>query len=163
MRLYDISNEFKAVMELAESGELSHEDLLDTIEAINLEFDEKAKNCLMMLKQFENETNSFDSEIKRLEQLKKLCASRTETMKEYLRENMQAMKRDKLDVGLFKVTLKAPSKAVEVLDESKIPAQFWVTIPESKKLDKSLLASELKLNKITGAQLVDGKRALLIR
>lgn len=163
MRLYEIANEFKAVMELAESGELPREALLDTIEAINLEFDEKAKNCLMMLKEFEGEGTKIEAELKRLEQLKQQCEKNSETLKEYLRENMQVMKRDKMDLGIFKVTLKAPSKAVEIVDEKKIPSQFWVTVPEQRKIDKASLAAELKLHPIEGAQLVDGKRALLIR
>jgi hypothetical protein len=64
---------------------------------------------------------------------------------------------------LFKLTLKAATKKTKVLDESKIPSEFFVTIPESKQLDKRALLAALKLGEIEGAELEDGKRALTIR
>lgn len=164
MRLYEIANEFKGLMQLAEDGELSPEAIADTLEALTCEFEEKAKALIIIKKQIEAQASAFKDEIDRMQNLKKLCEKQSDDIEEYLRVNMVAIKADKFDLGLFKVTLRKATQAVEVIDESKIPSQYWRVIPESKAVDKSLIATDLKAEKeIEGARLIDGKRALLIK
>lgn len=76
---------------------------------------------------------------------------------------MQASNQEKIDLGLFKLTLKKPTKQLGEIDESKINDKYFIVVPEIKKLDKRLLLSEAKLEEIDGVELVDSKRALLIK
>lgn len=163
MKLYEISEQFKQVQALFDNGDIDAQTLSDTVEGISLEFEDKARNCLMMARELEATSDGIKKEIDRLKALQKSIDSNADWLLDYIKTNMESTNQDKLDLGLFKVTLRAPTKAVNVLDESKLAAQFFRIIPESKAVDKVALAAALKLGAIEGAELVDGKRSLLIK
>lgn len=164
MKLYEIANNFAHVMDLAESGELDEQTAKDTLEAIGGEFEVKARNCMMIVRQLESDGAGIKAEIDRLKVLQDQNAKSVESLKEYIKSGMETIGSDKLDLGIFKLTLKAPTKAVEVTDATQIPSDYWRVVPETKAVDKSLIATMLKTGKeIPGAKLVDGKRALLIK
>lgn len=164
MRLFDIAQEYVQLLQLVDAGELSADDVKDTLESINAEFDVKARNCMMVVRQLQADEDGIKKEIDRLTALKKSISSSSENLIDYIKAGMEATSKDKLDLGLFKLTLKVATKAVEVVDESQIPAKYFRVIPESKVVDKVALSKDLKDEiEITGAKLVDGKRALLIK
>lgn len=162
MKLYEISNDYQGLLALADEGGLTQEAIADTVEALDHEFTDKARNCLMVVKQLEGQADTAKKEYERLKSLSDAYSKQAENLKEYIRYNMEATKKDKLDLGLFKLTLKKPTITADVLDESKIPAQYFTVIPESKKLDRRSLLADLKDHPIEGAELKPGKRALLI-
>lgn len=163
MKLYEISQEFLNLQSLLESGEIDQDTFNDTIEAIDCAFEDKARNCMMIKRQLEADSESIKAEIERLSVLKKSAEASAERITDYLRDNMATTGKDKLDLGLFKLTLRQPTKKLDVLDESLIPAEYWVVVPETKRVDKAGLTAALKLGEIEGARLIDGERALLIK
>lgn len=163
MKLYEISDQFKALRLMFDNGEIDADTLKDTLAGIDLEFEDKARNCLMMARELEATSEGIKKEIDRLKSLQKSVDSNSEWLLDYIKLNMEATGKDKLDLGLFKVTLRAPAKAVNIIDDSKIPAEYFRVIPESRQVDKTALSAALKLNKIEGAELIDGKRSLLIK
>lgn len=163
MKLYEISEQFKSIQAMFDNGDIDAETLKDTLEDIESEFEDKARNCLMMARDIESTSDGIKKEIDRLKSLQKQVDSNAEWLLDYIKFNMEVTKQDKLDLGLFKVTLRAPTKAVSVIDESKIPAEFFRVIPESKQVDKVALSAALKLHAVEGAELIDGKRSLLIK
>lgn len=163
MRLYELTNQFLQVQQLAENGELTPETISDTLEAISAEIDEKARAVVIVIKQLEAQSQAFDDEIARMAKLKKQCDSQALNLQEYLRDSMIQTGKDKLNLGLFSVTLRKASQKLNVLDESKIPGKYFETIPESKKLISSSLLADLKVGAVDGAELIDGKRGLLIK
>lgn len=164
MKLYEIANQYQQVLQLAEAGELDDQSAKDTLESISGEFSEKAKNCMMIVRQLESDGAGIKAEIDRLKALQDQNSKSVESLKDYIKIGMEAVGSDKLDLGIFKLTLKAPTKAVDVIDAALIPDDYWRVVPETKAVDKALIATMLKIGKeIPGAQLVDGKRALLIK
>lgn len=163
MKLYDIRNDYLGLLALADEGGLTHEAIADTVEALDHEFADKARNCLMVVKHLEGQANTAKAEYERLKALSDSYARQADSLKEYVRLNMEALNKDKLDLGIFKLTLKKPTITADVLDESKIPAQYFTVMPETKKLDKRTLLADLKDHPIEGAELKPGKRALLIK
>lgn len=164
MKLYEIANNYNHVLQLAEDGGLDDQTAKDTMEAISGEFDVKAKNCMMIVKKLESDAAGIKAEIDRLKSLQEQANKSIDSLKDYIKSGMEAMGSDKLDLGIFKLTLKAPTKAVEITDTSLIPADYWRVVPETKAVDKALIATMIKTGKeVPGANLVDGKRALLIK
>lgn len=164
MKLYEIANNYQQILQLAEAGELDEQTAKDTLESISGEFGEKAKNCMMIVRQLESDSAGIKSEIERLKALQLQTEKAAESLKDYIKYGMETVSIDKLDLGIFKLTLKAPTKAVEVTDTALIPGEYWRVVPETKAVDKSLIATMIKTGKeIPGAKLVDGKRALLIK
>jgi len=162
-KLYEIANEFSEVMAMVESGDLSIDDVKDTIDAMSMEFKDKAKNCLMFLRIKESEVDAAKKEIDRINAIKNSAQASCDKMKQYVKQCMEQMELKSLDLQTFKVTLKAPTQKVEVLEESKIPSEYFRVIPETKAVDKVKLLAALKLGEVEGAELVDGERALLIK
>ncbi len=164
MRLYDIAQEYNQLLQMVDAGELTAEDIKDTLESIGAEFDVKARNCVMVVRQFESDSAGIDKEIERLKMLQKSVDNSSERLLDYIKSGMVSVGKDKLDLGLFKLTLKAAAKAVEVTDEKKIPALYFREVPATKAVDKALIKSALSDGfAIEGAKLVDGKRALIIK
>lgn len=163
MKLYELRDEYQSLLNMVEEGELTAEQIADTMDAIGHEFDDKARNCLMMVKHLEGQQAIAMAEAERLESLSNSYETQADKLKEYIRGNMEALGRDKMDLGIFKVTLKKPTTTLGLVDESKIPASYYKIIPESKKLDKRALLADLKQSPIEGVELRDGKRALLIK
>lgn len=163
MKLYELNEAFVAVRTMFEDGEIDQQAFTDTIEQIDIDIEEKIKNCVIMMREHDSNAQRIKEEIDRLEKLAKAENAAAEWLEGYISRSMEATNKDKIDLGLFKLTLKAPTKKTEILDESKIPSQFWVTIPETKQLDKRALLAALKLAPVDGAELIDGKRALQVR
>lgn len=164
MRLYDIAQEYNQLLQMVDAGELSADDIKDTLESISAEFDVKARNCIMVVRQLESDSDGIAKEIDRLKSLQKSIDNSQSNLVDYVKSGMLSVGKDKLDLGIFKLTLRAATKAVEVTDESKIPALYFRVIPESKAVDKSLISAALKDGfEIEGAKLIDGKRALMIK
>ena len=163
MKLYQLTEEFKALNALYENGEIDAQVLADTLEGVQASFADKVRNCMMVRQSLAMEQSGIENEIARLKALLDANKKQVDSIDEYIKINMVESQQDKLDLGIFKLTLRAPVKAVNVIDESKIPSQFWRVIPEAKVVDKSALSAALKLGEIEGAELVDGKRALIIK
>lgn len=163
MRLYDIAQEYAQLLQMVDVGQLTQEMVADTLESIGAEFDDKARNCMMIVRQMQSDSAGVSAEIDRLKALQKSIDSSADNLLDYIKAGMLSTGKDKLDLGLFKLTLRQPTKAVSVIDESLIPEAFFRIIPESKAVDKTALASALKLGAVDGAVLVDGKRSLMVK
>lgn len=164
MKLYEIRDQYLGLLDLADDQAWSPEIIADTLEGINAEFDDKARNCLMLVKHLEHQASAAKAEVDRLKSIQSQAEKQAEGIKEYVRTNMESIGRDRLDLGLFKVTLRAPTKVANVIDEVQIPNRFWRVIPETLQLDKRSLLDALKAGEqVEGAALADGKRALLIK
>jgi prophage DNA circulation protein len=163
MKLYEIANEYRELLAMVEDGELSADDIADTLEAMDASFEHKARNCLMVMKELEAAAAGAKAEAERLSALASSRKTQAEKLKEYVAANMQSTNKDKMDLGIFALTLKKAAKVVDVKDETKIPKAYFVEVPATEKLDKASLLAALKAGPVDGADLKDGKRALIIK
>lgn len=163
MKLYEISEQYRALQELLDEGMIDAQTFSDTLETIESSFADKARNCVMLQREFEARLSAIKAEKERLSKLERAQQSAIDRIEEYLRTNMLATNHDKLDLGIFGLTLKKASlKLPDEINESEIPSEYFKVIPETKTLDKVALLSAAKLGKIN-IELVEGKRALLIK
>jgi len=163
MKLYEIASEYNQLLQMVDDGELTAEDIKDTLEAVGTEFDDKARNCVMVVRQLQSESAAIEIEIGRLKNLQKRVENNHDRLLDYIKFGMISVNKDKLNLGIFSLTLRKPTKAVEVTDESKIPKLYFREVPATKEVDKALIKKALTDGyKIEGAKLVDGKRALMI-
>ena len=98
-----------------------------------------------------------------LTNLKKAPENNVIRIAEYIKGNMMTLHKDKVDLGLFKLTLKKPSTKLGAIDESLISGDFFTVIPESRKLDKRALLKAAKESPIEGVELAESERSLLIK
>jgi len=163
MKLYEISEQFRNLQSLLDDEMIDLQTFTDTIETIEADFSDKARNCVMMQRELEGRLTAIKVEKDRLSKLERSQNAAIERIEEYLRQNMETTKHDKLDLGIFSLTLKKASlKLPNEINESELPAEYFKIIPESKSLDKVALLSAAKAGKVN-IELVEGKRALLIK
>ena len=87
----------------------------------------------------------LDAHIKQMQEKKKALSGRLKSLYEYLGRNMLAagIKEIKAEDGTFKASFRK-SKAIEILDEAQIPAEFMaekITYTPNKTAIKSAIES----------------------
>lgn len=124
--------------------DLDEQTLADTMESLTDEFDTKAENIVMVVKHFEGNVEAIDNELKRLTARKKTISNKAETLKQYLKDNMEVLDRKKIERDLFTISVLAGKPMLEVTDETKIPESFFVVSTPQRSLDRKALLDKLK-------------------
>ncbi|MGX9693828.1 siphovirus Gp157 family protein [Achromobacter anxifer] len=162
MPLYVLSQEYRALAVHLAEGDFDEKAIADTIEASGLpeQIGEKAQGCEMVARTFEADIPAIDTEIKRLQELKRARQARADALRDYLLRNMIAGDIQVIDCPLFRISIVKNPPAVEVFDEKQIPADYFTSQPAPPpKLDKTLIAQALKDNHdVPGARLRQGLR-----
>lgn len=162
-KLYEIANEFKGLQALVEAGDLSEEDIADTIEGVEAEFKDKVKACLCVRQEALRGYESLQAEADRLSSLAAAKKQISDNLTAYVKHNMLAMGLDKVDADLFKVSIRKATKQLGDIDESKVPLRYFDVVPESKKLNKRALLGDAKASPIEGVELIDSERSITIK
>lgn len=145
MKLYEITELIKKSEEL----ELTQDDL----ELLEIELKEKSDNIIKYVQNLEGNINIIDTEIKRLQELKKTEKNKIERMKEYIKYSMDKMGLKKIESPIGKISLRK-SESVEIEDIEKIPGEF-VTIKQTFNPDKTAIKKAIKEGReIEGAKVV---------
>lgn len=162
-KLYELSGELIELENAIGSNEISIEDARDTIEALSMQFDQKAVNVVKAIENFKPDIDAIDQQISRLQARKKSYTNKMDSLRDYLRENMQRLDIKKIECPFFSITLKSPSPAVHIVDESKIPDEY-MNIKTVITPNKKAILSALKDGaEIDGAEIKKSKPALQIK
>ena len=157
-KLYELTTQYKG---LAELDDLPEDALHDTLEALEGDLQVKAENLLAVVTNMGADVAAIDAEIKRLQARKKAITNRQESLREYLRYNMDEAGISKITCPLFTITLAAGRPVVDVQDESLIPDGYARV---ERKLDKTAILRALKAGKdVPGAKLGKLQPALRIK
>jgi hypothetical protein len=165
MKLYEISEQYKEVQALIESDDTGsmREAIADTMQMIEGDFQEKAQAVVSLTLNMGGSITALDNEIERLQDKKRVIQNKVDSIRDYLKHNMEATGISKIECPLFTITLSKPAKRVEITDEALLPDEF-VSVKTTVSPDKVALAKALKEGKeITGAVLVDGASRLTIK
>lgn len=160
--LRDLTTDYKQLQELGLNED--SQVYLDTLEAVNKPIQDKGKNIALLLSNWNEREASINSEIKRLQQRKKVLANNKSRLKEWLKMNMIDSGINKIESDLFTITLgSVPKNSVVVIDdEASVPEEFK-TVVETVKVNKALIKSKIRGGEdVNGAHLSDGNRALRI-
>lgn len=157
MKLYEIANDYLALMQAIEDEEIPEEAIADTLEAITGEIESKADNIACLLKNISAEMAAIREEEKRLAERRKAKENTHERLKQYLSDVLQRTGINKVETARNSISFRK-SEAVEV-DESFIA---WATEHRDDLVkfgeptaDKTAIKKALKDGaEIVGAKLV---------
>lgn len=116
MKLYEIANDYIALLNAIDEGEIPEEAIADTLEAITGEINEKADNIACLLKDLDADIVAIKAEETRLAERRKAKEKSAERIKQYLADTLQRMSIDKVETARNKISFRK-SESVEVLDE----------------------------------------------
>lgn len=145
MTLYEIAAEYQELLEMAEGGEdLDPETLRDTLEAVGGELELKAESLAKVIRSIQGDINAVSGEISRLRSRKESMEANVRRIRDYIQSAMEATGKKGFRTPEFSFRIQANPVAVRVLDESKVPENFFVQKPP--ELDKTALKEYLARN-----------------
>ncbi len=160
MKLYEISNQLLVLQTMLETAE-NPDDVqcvMDTLESVELEFQDKADNIIKLIKNLEAEAKAIDEEKKRLDKRSKSLNSNVANLKDYLFKEMKRLEKGKVKTDLFTVSIRKNPPKLVVSDENKIPNEFWIvkTEVDNSKLKEAIKFDEDKFKEL-GIELIQGE------
>jgi SMC interacting uncharacterized protein involved in chromosome segregation len=161
--LHEITSNHKELMKMVDNDELSIEDVADTMDMIEGEFNDKAMSLVAVKDNMETDVTAIDAEIKRLTARKKGIKNRQASMIEYLRSNMEALKITNIKCPLFSITLAKGRDIVQIDDESKIHTDYLNIKTSTIPMKKEILATLKAGKKVDGASLAKSKTSIRIK
>ena len=157
MRLYDLTDNYKRVVELLESTD-DREALQDTLDSLEEAFDDKVESIVKLMRSKITEHNAVKEESERLSARVAKMAKEIDWLENYVESQMIATGREKVKSTLFDIKLGLCPPAVRVLNESDIPDTYFTFKPAVSVLDKRSLLESLKNGEvIPGAEMIQRK------
>jgi len=150
MKLYELTTEMLELMDSEDCEETALAKVFGDIEA-------KAQSICQFTKTLEGDIAAFKAEEERISARRKAMENTLKKVRDYVLENMERLEIDTLKAGTFTVALQNSPPAVEIEDETLIPAKYYDIIPQSLKLDKNKLKEDLKNGEIPGCHLKKSK------
>lgn len=160
--LHQITKEHRELALLVERDELTADDVRDTFEALEGEVSAKAASLVAVVDNIGADVKAVDDEIKRLQARKKVMTNKQQSLRDYLKMNMQATGISNIKCPLFSITLAKGRGVVVIDDEEKIPPGYR-TVTKVVKIDKVQLLKDLKLFKVKGAHIEKSDESLRIK
>ena len=151
MKLYEITGEILELLMMAEDSELDQKMIRDTMEGLDFEFEEKAEAYAKVVKTLEMDIAGLDEEIQRMTKRKATIKNNIDRLKRSLEGAMIATGKRKFKTPLFGFGIQKNPPSLNILDESKVPAEFW--IEQQPKLDKKAALAYVKENEVDWAEL----------
>lgn len=144
MTLYELTEQYMTLMEMAEDPETDQQTLADTMDAITGEIEDKADSYAVIINSLKSDADVLDAEIKRLTARKAAMLANAERMKSRLMTAMIMAGREKIKTARYTLGIQktTPSVVLDTDDLEKIPAEYL--IKQEPKIDKRGIAAALK-------------------
>lgn len=142
MTLYEITGEYCALLEYADSTDEADEQVfLDTLESVRGELEVKADSYAAVITEINAEIEKFNAELKRLAARRDAMKNNVRRMKEMMLEAMEVMGVKEIPTQHFKLKVQGNGgpRPMEV-DTDKVPDSFQKVIyePDTDKIRKAL-------------------------
>lgn len=153
LKLYEIKNEYlEALDSLNEMTTLDKEAFSNSMAAINQSLEEKVKNIAGYIKNLEAEAIAMKQYEDNMNKKRKAIENKIQSIKTYIKTNMVACGITKIDSPELNILIKRCKSSPSIIDESKIPQEFYTTKIE-QVLDKNKLMDALEHEKIEGVEI----------
>jgi len=116
-QLYKLTDQYKEL----ESSDFDAQAIKDTLESIECDIKDKAQNIACVNANWQGQIAAIDEQVKRLQAMKKVITNKQNSIKDYLRSNMERLGMKKIECDLFSITLKKPVDVVVIDDDQEVP------------------------------------------
>lgn len=133
MQLYELTEMYLNLKDM----DIEEGDLNAALENIDDEIETKADNIAKVLRDFDGDIDALKSEEERLAKKRKAIENRQKHLKEYLQNAMLVLDKRKFKTDLFSFNIQKNAPSLKILDESKIPEDYY-------KIERKLNKNDLK-------------------
>lgn len=158
-KLYEVANDYARLMD----SDMEPEMITDTLEGIEGELTDKISQMLAVCKNLSAHSDALKNESASLAARARTADNQIASIKEYIAKSLQLAGKKKVTAGLHQVSVRAPSKSVDITDAGALPAElveYETTIKPDKLAIKHLLDAG---KEVPGAQIKIGKPSLIIK
>ena len=152
MKLYELAENYNELLALLDNEEATAEDLADTLDAIEEDFNCKINSICKLMRNLEADEKAFKEEATRLSDCAKRAKEKREYLKEYVDVTLKSVGLKKVETELFKLSYRK-SKAVNITSFEELPDDFLkvTTTIDKAGIRKALTEGE----EVAGAELVE--------
>lgn len=138
-KLYELTADLLALQSMMEESVDDEQVLMDTLEAVQGEYEFKLESCCKVIKNLEADMDALKNEAKRLTDKRKTLENNIERLKKAMFDSMKAVGKDKVKGQLFTVAIQKNGGVIPVVtapdvDTSKLPDQL-VIVTEKPNLE----------------------------
>jgi predicted RNase H-like nuclease (RuvC/YqgF family) len=153
-KLYELTDDYLSLWESLSDPEADWTEAEEKLRGIERAFDDKVSACAKMIRNMESEETALTREIDRMSQRHDALVRKTKAIKAYVQAEMETSGREKVRTDVFTVSVQHSPDKVHVVDETKIPPQYYQT---TKRLDKIEVLRMLKAGyAVPGCELTQG-------
>lgn len=157
-RLYKLADQIKSYLEV----ELLPEELAEQFERIQMVFTNKVLDSVQLIKNWEAEADAIKSEETRLSQRRKSLQNKIESLKEYIKVQMEAVEIPQIKDELFTVTVRTNPVSCEVQEPILLPEAYrrleWIPL-KTDIIDHFKKTGEI----VSGSRIITDKTRLDIK
>ncbi len=154
MRLYEITEAYANLEAIEDDVDISS--ALANVEGA---LEDKLESIAKVIKNLDAMADAYEDEERRLRAKKQAAKNRVDGLKKYVKDNLEAIGKDKVETGIFKWSLQYSRPKLVITDESLIPDEFFVI---ERKPIKSEVQKAIEMDQIIdGAEIVREKHLRL--
>ncbi|MCE0714376.1 siphovirus Gp157 family protein, partial [Clostridioides difficile] len=133
--LYELTTDLLEIEEgLTETTGNEAEKLEEIKEIIKQEIQNKNTRIVSVILNIDSDINSIDSEIKRLQELKRVKKNTLDRLKSNIKDCMELLGTKKVETVLGNISIRKSAGSLVIEDEEKIPA-IYKTVEQVVKVD----------------------------
>lgn len=164
--LYELAAGFNALFDLALDESMDLQLLEEGLQSIECALEEKCANGIALIKSLEAYAEAYSKEEKRFEVQRQILENRIKRIKEWYRQNLDAMGKTKVPTryGVMSVQKNGGKQPLKIDDAALIPEAYLVTVPAHKEVNREALYEALNGGEeVPGARLEPRGRSLRIK
>lgn len=147
MTLYELTGQFKELLEMIENGEVDPESLKDTLEGLEGEIEVKADGYAKVIKELEGQAVMLKTEGDRLSNKRTSIENNVKAMKESLQAAMLATGKTKFKTDLFSFGIQKNPARLVIDNPNEVPERYLV--PQDPKINTTAIKTFISDTGIT--------------
>lgn len=139
--LYKLTEEYLQLLDMLSDEEENNQTILDTLEAIDGELEDKADNYAKLIKNMKADADGIQVEIDRLTRRKQSLENRAKMIKQSLENSMRVTGKTKFKTLLFSFFISKNGGQTEIEIKGEVPPEYLKPgEPDKKKIREVLKA-----------------------
>lgn len=164
LSLYNITDRFMEIMDKVQEGEITEEQYNELGQELAIALQNKSIGIIGYIQNKKSLIEAVDTQIKRLQELKKSENNNLDKFEQYVKENMEKLGILKLETEIGKMSIAKNPLSVEIENEDEIPSEFKQEVV-TVKIDKTAIKNHFKETGeiVAGTRIVNDKTSLRIK
>ena len=131
--LYELTNNYETVLNMLYDEDADEQMILDTLESIEGDIEDKADNYAKIIKELEAKKDARNAEAKRLTDSAKVFENRIKALKSNLYNSMKAIGKSKFSTNLFSFNIAKNGGKQSLTIDGEVPEEYTKTIVENDR------------------------------